>query len=238
VPKAYDHLTFLTADIANGAALLAKSSAVQYYNFLNKVYTAFDEVLGQFDDIAKIENLGDSYTLVSGVSHDGKNAKAVATTVVELGLALVKIAKELDLTDQITDVAQVRVGIHTGAAVAGVPNPEQPKFAVLGDAPVVAGILEQTSRPHGVHISGITNDTKAMSLSLLPTRVPVSPPSGLLMTLPPSLSAELAVDVPSNFASFMQRVIYAIKYLFCHFFFLRFWIFFFKSNFLLNLLQN
>jgi class 3 adenylate cyclase len=151
-------LTFLTADIANGAALLAKSSAVQYYNFLNKVYTAFDEVLGQFDDIAKIDNLGDSYTLVSGVNHDGKNAKAVATTVVELGLALVKIAKELDLTDQITDVAQVRVGIHTGAAVAGVPNPAQPKFAVLGDAPVVAGILEQTSRPHGVHISGITNE--------------------------------------------------------------------------------
>jgi class 3 adenylate cyclase len=157
-PKAYDHLTFLTADIANGAALLAKSSAVQYYNFVNKVYTAFDEVLGQFDDIAKIENVGDSYTLVSGVNHDGKNAKAVATNVVELGLTLVKIAKELDLTDQITDVAQVRVGIHTGPVIAGVPNPAQPKFAVLGDAPVVAGILEQTSRPHGVHVSGITND--------------------------------------------------------------------------------
>jgi class 3 adenylate cyclase len=157
-PKSYDHLTFLTADIANASALLAKSTPNQFFNFVNKVYTAFDEVLGQFNDVAKIDNVGDSYCLVSGVSHDGKNAKAVATSMVELGLTLVRIAKALDLNDQVTDIAQVRIGIHTGPAVAGVPDPAHPKFAVLGDAPIITAILEQTSRPHGVHISGVTHD--------------------------------------------------------------------------------
>jgi class 3 adenylate cyclase len=102
--------------------------------------------------------IADSYCLVTGVSSDSKDPQTSAANLVSLALTFCRAVKEVDVTGQIVDSVQIRVGVHSGSAFGGVPNPAFPKFSLLGDATTVSSILEQTSRPNAVHISGATHE--------------------------------------------------------------------------------
>lgn len=157
-PKAYDHLSFLTADICGLPSLISRVSAGEVNSLMNRVFSALDEALEGWEDVNKIETISNAWTLVSGVASEGKNAKAVTANMVALGQSLIKAIRELDLAGQVVDTIHIRVGVHTGPAVAGVVDPAHPKFNVFGDAPAIANLLEATSKPMGLHISGAVYD--------------------------------------------------------------------------------
>lgn len=158
VPKVYENLTFLSAEIADFAAIRAKSTPSQIIALVNRLYSAMDEALDGYEDMYKIDMSSDSYTLVGGVGSDGKNAKGVASNIVSAAITFVNVAKQLDMSDQVVEHVQIKIGVHSGNAVGGVANPALPKFSLLGDATDICSVLESTSKPNGVHVSATTAD--------------------------------------------------------------------------------
>ncbi|KAI9218588.1 nucleotide cyclase [Blastocladiella britannica] len=61
------------------------------------------------------------------------------------------------MSDQVQDSIQIRVGVHSGAAIGGVAGIVMPRFALFGDTPNIAGQMEQKSTPNRIHVSAATH---------------------------------------------------------------------------------
>ncbi|KAI8613266.1 nucleotide cyclase [Chytriomyces sp. MP71] len=154
-PKHFKSLAFLTADIVSFTNLSSKSSAKQVVALLNRLYSQMDDVIDSFEDIYKLETIGDAYNIVSGLNtQDTLSDKDHVVSIVECAQRFIDIVRSLDMSDQITDHVQIRVGIHVGPAVGGVANMAMPKYSLFGDTVTITGQMEQTSRPMEIHVSG------------------------------------------------------------------------------------
>ncbi|KAJ3117416.1 hypothetical protein HDU96_006797 [Phlyctochytrium bullatum] len=152
--REFKDLVFLTTDLVSFTSLSSESSAVQVISLLNRLYTAMDDVLDSFHDIFKLETIGDAYCIVSGLNSEDRSPKLNAIDIVECAITFVEIVRGLDMSDQIREKLEMRIGIHCGPAVGGVANISQPKFSLFGDTVTTTGLLEQTSRPNCIHVSG------------------------------------------------------------------------------------
>ncbi|KAI8851742.1 adenylyl cyclase [Chytridium lagenaria] len=152
-PRQFDNLILLTSDIVSFTSLSSQSSAKQIISLLNRLYSAMDETLDSFHDVFKLETIGDAYCIVAGLNSQDRSPHLNAVDVVECAISFVEIVQNLDMSDQISDSIQMRVGIHCGPAVGGVANSSQPKFSLFGDTTSITGIMEQTSKPNRIHIS-------------------------------------------------------------------------------------
>ncbi|KAJ3122558.1 Receptor-type guanylate cyclase gcy-22 [Physocladia obscura] len=158
-PRPFKCLAFLTADIVSFTNLSSKSSAKQVVSLLNRLYSQMDEVIDSFEDLYKLETIGDAYNVVAGLNTQEKSTpKDFAVSMIECAQRFIDIVRNLDMSDQITDHIQMRIGVHVGPAVGGVANPAMPKYSLFGDTVTITGQMEQTSRPMEIHISGPAYD--------------------------------------------------------------------------------
>ncbi|KAJ3232236.1 hypothetical protein HDU81_003112 [Chytriomyces hyalinus] len=156
-PRPFECLAFLTADIVSFTNLSSKSSAKQVVSLLNRLYSQMDDVIDSFEDIYKLETIGDAYNVVAGLNtQETGQPKDFAINMVECAQRFIEIVKNLDMSDQIQDSIQMRIGVHVGPAVGGVANPAMPKYSLFGDTVTITGQMEQTSRPMEVHVSAPT----------------------------------------------------------------------------------
>ncbi|KAJ3072754.1 hypothetical protein HDU99_002103 [Rhizoclosmatium hyalinum] len=156
-PRPFKCLAFLTADIVSFTNLSSKSSAKQVVSLLNRLYSQMDEVIDSFEDLYKLETIGDAYNVVAGLNtQETSTPKDFAVSMIECAQRFMEIVRNLDMSDQITDHIQMRIGVHVGPAVGGVANPAMPKYSLFGDTVTITGQMEQTSRPMEIHVSGPT----------------------------------------------------------------------------------
>ncbi|KAJ3212276.1 Nitrogen permease regulator 2 [Dinochytrium kinnereticum] len=158
VPKEFNDLIFLTSDLVSFTSLSSESSATQVISLLNRLYSAMDETLDSFHDVFKLETIGDAYCVVAGLNSQERSPRMNAIDVIECALSFIEIVEGLDMTDQIKDKLEMRIGVHCGPAVGGVANVSQPKFSLFGDTVTATGLLEQSSKPNAIHVSGPTYD--------------------------------------------------------------------------------
>ncbi|KAJ3376901.1 Receptor-type guanylate cyclase gcy-22, partial [Chytriomyces hyalinus] len=126
-PRPFECLAFLTADIVSFTNLSSKSSAKQVVSLLNRLYSQMDDVIDSFEDIYKLETIGDAYNVVAGLNtQETGQPKDFAVNMVECAQRFVEIVKNLDMSDQIQNSIQMRIGVHVGPAVGGVANPAMP----------------------------------------------------------------------------------------------------------------
>ncbi|KAJ3299021.1 Nitrogen permease regulator 2, partial [Blyttiomyces sp. JEL0837] len=155
-PTPFNNLTILIADIVSFTSLSSKSSANQIVTLLNRLYSAMDQELDSYEDVYKLETIGDAYCIVAGLNNQERSVKANAIDIIECAMSFINIVQNLDMSDQVQDKLQIRIGIHTGPAVGGVANPTMPKFSLFGDTVTTTSLLEQSSQPMQIHISGAT----------------------------------------------------------------------------------
>ncbi|TPX73049.1 hypothetical protein CcCBS67573_g05684 [Chytriomyces confervae] len=156
-PRHFKSLAFLTADIVSFTNLSSKSSAKQVVSLLNRLYSQMDDVIDSFEDLYKLETIGDAYNVVAGLNtQDTMTLTDQAINMIECAQRFMDIVKKLDMSDQVQDRIQIRIGVHVGPAVGGVANPAMPKYSLFGDTVTITGQMEQTSRPMEIHISGPT----------------------------------------------------------------------------------
>ncbi|PZC85795.1 hypothetical protein B5X24_HaOG215157 [Helicoverpa armigera] len=143
-------VTVYFSDIVGFTAIAAVSTPYQVISFLNSVYKLFDEKIECYD-VYKIETIGDSYMVASGLPV--RNGNKHATEIASMALELLEATSMCRLPHRPDQTLCMRSGIHTGPCVAGIVGSKMPRYCLFGDTINTASRMESTGEPMKIQIS-------------------------------------------------------------------------------------
>lgn len=142
-----DEVTVLFADIVGFTQFASRQSPGDLVHFLNSIFSAFDALTERFGG-EKIKTIGDAYMVAFGLLEPRPDH---ADAAARLALAM------LDEVGQFRDIdgnpIHLRIGLHTGPAVAGVIGQRKFSFDVWGTTVNVASRMEAHGEQGRIHIS-------------------------------------------------------------------------------------
>ncbi|XP_075977507.1 uncharacterized protein LOC142977491 [Anticarsia gemmatalis] len=143
-------VTVYFSDIVGFTAIAAVSTPYQVISFLNSVYKLFDEKIECYD-VYKIETIGDSYMVASGLPV--RNGNKHATEIANMALELLEATSMCRLPHRPDQTLCMRSGIHTGPCVAGIVGSKMPRYCLFGDTINTASRMESTGESMKIQIS-------------------------------------------------------------------------------------
>lgn len=150
IPEAYESVTVCFSDIKDFTSIAAQSSPIEVVNLLNHLYTEFDDCIAQYD-VYKVETIGDSYMVVSGLPI--RNGDLHAKEVSEMSLALLDLIRNFRIPHLPHVGLQLRIGIHSGPCASGVVGTKMFRYCLFGDTVNTASRMESHGEPMKIHIS-------------------------------------------------------------------------------------
>jgi class 3 adenylate cyclase len=137
----FDNMGVLFADIAGFTTFSRALPPDALVLVLNQIFSAFDGLVEKYG-LEKIKTIGDAYMVVAH-----HRLEALGRLALDMGEALRRYN-----TGNGTELA-IRIGIHTGPAVAGVIGVKRFLYDVWGDTVNVASRMESSGAPGAVHVS-------------------------------------------------------------------------------------
>ena len=114
IADSHSSVTILFSDIVGFTGLTGRLDPEQLVTLLNKVFSRFDTLAEELG-LEKIKTIGDAYLVVAGLPEPREDhAAAVARMTLAMVTATEEVARETG------EAPQIRIGIHSGAVVAGV----------------------------------------------------------------------------------------------------------------------
>ncbi|KAJ8031037.1 Atrial natriuretic peptide receptor 1 [Holothuria leucospilota] len=151
----YALVTISFSDIVGFTKLASESTPLEVVNFLNDLYTLFDDIIDLYD-VYKVETIGDAYMVASGLPE--RNGNRHASEICTLGIHLMSSVRSFKIRHRQDRQLQLRLGVHTGPVVAGVIGIKMPRFCLFGDTVNIASRMESTSTALRIQISQETRD--------------------------------------------------------------------------------
>ncbi|XP_072766942.1 guanylyl cyclase at 88E isoform X2 [Anoplolepis gracilipes] len=149
----FDSVSILFSDVVTFTEICSRISPMEVVSMLNAMYSLFD-TLTERNRVYKVETIGDAYMVVSGAPVKENDH---ADRVCDMALDMVEAIT--DLKDRSTgNHLQIRVGIHSGAVVAGIVGLKMPRYCLFGDSVNTAARMEATSQAMQIHISESTRE--------------------------------------------------------------------------------
>jgi guanylate cyclase len=147
IAECYDEASILFADIAGFTPLSAELGVEHVVELLNDIHSAFDAIVKRYG-LEKIRTIGDGYMVVSGVpSPRPDHAHALIDAALEM-LAFVR-----GWSSPHAGRIRHRIGINSGAIMAGVIGRAKFSYDVWGDPVNVASRMESAGLPDCIQIS-------------------------------------------------------------------------------------
>jgi class 3 adenylate cyclase len=141
----------LFSDIVGFTTLAASMSTAEVIIMLNQMFTAFDADVDELG-VCKVETIGDAYMVVAG--HEESSQDDHAQRVLRMAKRMIDRVRDMRLPDG--SGLQIRVGIHTGPAYAGVIGTKCPRYCFFGDTVNTSSRMESNGFPMTVHCSEST----------------------------------------------------------------------------------
>lgn len=154
--RSFESVTVLFTDFKNFTQAAEKLSAEDLVSEINYCYSEFDKIVTKYG-IEKIKTIGDAYMCAGGLP--------VANTthpydVVGAGLEMQNFIEQNKNSrlQKGLPFFELRLGIHTGAVVAGVVGTKKFAYDIWGDTVNIASRMESSGEVGKVNISGPTYD--------------------------------------------------------------------------------
>jgi class 3 adenylate cyclase len=146
-----DHacITILFADIVDFTPLATRMTAHEVVQLLNRIFSRFD-ALADRHGLEKIKTIGDAYMAAAGLPvPDPRHAERVAAMALDMQAAIAAVhAGEEPL--------RLRIGIHSGPAVAGVIGTKRFLYDLWGDTVNLASRMESHGSPGTIQVTEST----------------------------------------------------------------------------------
>ncbi len=152
-PESFDCVTIYFSDIVGFTTISAYSSPIEVVQLLNDLYTMFDEIC-TYNDVYKVETIGDAYMVVSGLPL--RNGNAHAGEIATMALNLLHHCGKFKIKHLPGVPLRLRIGMHSGACVTGVVGLKMPRYCLFGDTVNTASRMESTSQAYRIHVSEST----------------------------------------------------------------------------------
>ncbi|KAL3050791.1 hypothetical protein OYC64_001123 [Pagothenia borchgrevinki] len=149
-PEHYSDCTLYFSDIVGFTTISALSEPIEVVDLLNDLYTMFDAIIG-LHDVYKVETIGDAYMVASGVPN--RNGNLHAGEVANMSLDILHSIGNFKIKHMPEIKVKIRIGLHSGALVAGVVGLTMPRYCLFGDTVTTASIMESSGLPYRIHIS-------------------------------------------------------------------------------------
>jgi sensor domain CHASE-containing protein/class 3 adenylate cyclase len=141
----FDAVTVLFCDIVGFTQLAAGISPDELVDKLNKIFSEFDHIAEKYH-LEKIKMIGDAYMVVGGLPEQrSDHAEAIAQLAIEMLSALSK------LDHYFNEAINVRIGIHSGEAVAGIIGTRKFAYDLWGDTVNTAARMESHGETGKIH---------------------------------------------------------------------------------------
>lgn len=148
--ESFSDVTVLFADIVGFTNLSKDMDAAEVVDLLNAVFTRFDELAEKYQ-VEKIKTIGDAYMVVAGAPDPCPDH---AERVVNFALEAVQELKSIN--ERYDFCIEVRIGINSGSAVAGVIGKKKFIYDIWGDAVNLASRLEAHGLPGQIQVGATT----------------------------------------------------------------------------------
>lgn len=153
-PRRFENVTVLFTDFVNFSKISENISADVLVNEIHFYYSAFDAIITKYG-LEKIKTIGDSYMCAAGLpTEDPEHAIKSVMAAREIAEFVEKTSAEREKNGQIH--FQIRIGLHSGAVVAGIVGTRKFAFDIWGDTVNVASRMESNSEPGKINITGTT----------------------------------------------------------------------------------
>ena len=152
--KMFEQATVLFTDFVGFTQMSQKMTPKEILAELNECFSAFDYIM-QKHGVEKIKTIGDAYMAVGGVPTPSKShALDVVNAALDIQAFMVqhKIIKEAKNETYF----EIRIGVHTGALVAGVVGVKKFAYDIWGDTVNTAARLESSGTHGEVNVSEST----------------------------------------------------------------------------------
>lgn len=152
-PKLYESATVCFVQICDFPKFMEENLPPAVMQFLNDVFNMFDEVIHNYD-CYKVETIGDTYMVVSGVpkENEGKHVFVIA----EVAISLRSHSLHFNVPVKPDWKLQVRIGFHCGPIAAGVIGIKAPRYCLFGDTVNFASRMESNCPPNQIQVSEST----------------------------------------------------------------------------------
>ncbi len=148
----FNQISILFADIVGFTPIAARMPAKAVLAFLNYVFGEFDRIIERHG-CQKIKTIGDGYMAVSGAPI------ACEDHAERLALAALELMNDIALPDEVTKQLpsgasfDLRIGLHSGSAYAGIVGEKAFSYDVYSDAVNLAARMESHGIAGRIHVS-------------------------------------------------------------------------------------
>jgi adenylate cyclase len=152
IADTFPEVSVIFSDLVGFADLASTLDSTSVLRLLNTIFTAYDKVCAR-NGVEKIKTIGDVFMAVSGApvpcsDHADRAVQQALQMFNALDRVKLKFKQDLNI--------QVRVGINSGAVVAGVIGTTKYVYDIFGDTVNVASRMESHGLAGHIHISEST----------------------------------------------------------------------------------
>lgn len=150
IAEHFEECTVLFSDIVGFTELSRRLPAKDLVVLLNEIFSSFDDLAGKYG-LEKIKTIGDAYMVAGGLPD---RSPVHAEKVAEFALDM--LSEIQSFREKSGYAIQLRIGIHSGGAIAGVIGKKKFIYDLWGTSVNTASRMESHGIPGQIQVSEMT----------------------------------------------------------------------------------